>query len=118
SYVVARRKRGRSNIGGTLAKFENHAETEVLLQIMVPKMTSESDGPRICVCNNANANRSLIERVFGEVVIVKQDHFHVILRFTENIKDSAKRVGRQQSSPQQYTTCSQVFGPQKNVKDA
>ncbi|KAG6969917.1 hypothetical protein JG688_00005116 [Phytophthora aleatoria] len=56
---------------------------------MVSKMSSESDGPRICVCDNANANRNRIEKVFGSVVTVKQDPFHVITGFIEKVADSA-----------------------------
>jgi hypothetical protein len=43
------------------------------------------------VCDNAKANRALVERVFGSAVVVKQDPFHVIARFTEKVRDSAKK---------------------------
>ncbi|ETL89298.1 hypothetical protein L917_11747, partial [Phytophthora nicotianae] len=63
-------------MGRTLTKSENHAETETFLQSLVSKTGNASDGPRICVCDNANANRNLIERVFGDGVEIKQDPFH------------------------------------------
>jgi hypothetical protein len=75
-------------LGRTLTKSENHPETEALLQSLVPKMSSQSDGPRICVYDNANSNRNLIERIFGEAVKIKQDPFHVISRFTKIVKET------------------------------
>ncbi|ETK94828.1 hypothetical protein L915_02180 [Phytophthora nicotianae] len=78
-------------MGRTLTKSENHAETETLLQSLVSKMGNASDGPRICVCDNANANRNLIERVFGDGVEIKQEPFYVITRFTGNVSDSSTK---------------------------
>jgi hypothetical protein len=78
-------------LGRTLTKSENYEETEALLQSLVPKMSSQSDGHRISVCDNTNSNRNLIERIFGDAVKIKQDPFHVISRFTEKVKDSAKK---------------------------
>ncbi|ETP14546.1 hypothetical protein F441_10528, partial [Phytophthora nicotianae CJ01A1] len=78
-------------MGRTLTKSENHAETETFLQSLVSKTGNASDGPRICVCDNANANRNLIERVFGDGVEIKQDPFHVNTRFTDKVSDSSTK---------------------------
>ncbi|RLN97983.1 hypothetical protein BBJ28_00021981 [Nothophytophthora sp. Chile5] len=78
-------------MGRSLTRSENHLETSALLLGMCEKMSSQTDGPRICVCDNAKANRNLIEKIFGAAVVVKQDPFHVIARFTEKIKEKPKR---------------------------
>ncbi|ETM56673.1 hypothetical protein L914_00394, partial [Phytophthora nicotianae] len=54
-------------------------------------MKPNVDGTRVCVCENSNVDRNLVPKVFGEAGAVKQDPFHVIQRFTEKVREPAKR---------------------------
>ncbi|ETL82991.1 hypothetical protein L917_16972 [Phytophthora nicotianae] len=78
-------------MGRALTRSENHAETETVLRALIEKLKPGVESTRVCICDNPNANRNLAQKVFGEAVAVKQDPFHVIQRFTEKVRELAKR---------------------------
>lgn len=76
-------------VGRALIRSENHAETEALLMSLRGHVC-DSDEPQFLVCDNAYTNRSLVQRVLGEAVQIKQDPFHVIQRLTNKVKQPKK----------------------------
>ncbi|KAF1785396.1 hypothetical protein GQ600_5397 [Phytophthora cactorum] len=70
---------------------ENHAETAAILKPVASKLAAEPSASLVCITDNANGTRGLIEKVFSGAVTCKQDPFHVIQRFSEEIKDEARR---------------------------
>ena len=52
---------------------------------------SEENSIEYVISDNANSSRNMVQRVFGQSVVVKQDPFHVIQRLTEKIRDKAQR---------------------------
>ncbi|KAG6962254.1 hypothetical protein JG687_00007263 [Phytophthora cactorum] len=73
------------------SKVQNHAETAAILKPVASKLAAEPSASRVCITDNANDTRGLIEKVFSGAVTYKQDPFHVIQRFSEKIKDQARR---------------------------
>ncbi|KAG6941833.1 hypothetical protein JG688_00018455 [Phytophthora aleatoria] len=73
------------------SKVQYHAETAAILKPFASKLAAELSVSRVCITDNANGTRGLIEKVFSGAVACKQDPFHVIQRFSEKIKDHARR---------------------------
>ncbi|KAG6960383.1 hypothetical protein JG688_00009627 [Phytophthora aleatoria] len=67
------------------SKVQNHAETAAILKPVASKLAAEPSASRVCITDNANGTRGLIEKVFSGAVTCKQDPFHVIQRFSEKV---------------------------------
>lgn len=84
-------------VGQAFTKSENNAETEALLSsVMAADKLGAERNPRFAVTDNANAVRSMVQRVCPGFN-VKQDSFHVIQRVSEKVKSSnlKKKVSKQ-----------------------
>ncbi|KAG6963606.1 hypothetical protein JG688_00008081 [Phytophthora aleatoria] len=70
-------------MGRALTHSENHRETSASIT-GAKKKFSLAQKALGCVCDNAN--RDLIEKIFGNAVGIKYDPVHIIQRFTEEKK--------------------------------
>ncbi|ETP53440.1 hypothetical protein F442_01654 [Phytophthora nicotianae P10297] len=74
-------------LGRRLTRSENHDETRELLLHVRSAFSGTESGSKYVISDHANGIRNLVSNVFDSSVGVRQDPFHVIQRFTENIKD-------------------------------
>ncbi|EGZ25798.1 hypothetical protein PHYSODRAFT_416327, partial [Phytophthora sojae] len=76
-------------VGRRLTSSENKDETMQLLSDV--RLQLDADGDCYFISDNAAAVRKFVVEALGDSVVVKQDPFHVIQRFSQKLKSKPKR---------------------------
>ncbi|KAE8894453.1 hypothetical protein PF003_g21472 [Phytophthora fragariae] len=78
-------------VGHRLTRSENNDESSALLEAVKPILKPDGNYPIYLVSDNANGVRGMVQTTFENIVHVKQDPFHAMLRVKEKIADKAKK---------------------------
>ncbi|KAE8971799.1 hypothetical protein PR001_g26784 [Phytophthora rubi] len=78
-------------VGRRLTRSVNNEETSALLEAVKPILKPDGNHPIYLMSKNANGVRGMVQTTFGNIVHVKQDPFHAMMRVREKIAVKAKK---------------------------